>query len=229
MSPLQNMIDTPLSAEQLASPRISLSVIKPLSEEYHRLQHPAILFALFVCHIHFDNISSHAMSLHSCVYTQKKKQRNPYLEVTDMALAESTLHEQPSARPSRPTSSDDGLTNLSTTTRRLTTSFLSSPSSSPSPSTLSPAHPKAPFLSSRKKKLPRVRPRLEEALRQLSNWLLFARPRFLFVSSRRMQGGWLGAEHARVIRISALSKCGGCHLGMFDVCQRDKEALLIQF
>lgn len=63
----QTMIDTPLSAEQLASPRISISVIKPLSDDYYRLQHPAILFALFVCHIHFARISSHALSLHSYV------------------------------------------------------------------------------------------------------------------------------------------------------------------
>jgi hypothetical protein len=58
-------IDTPLSAEQLSSPRIVLSVIRPLEEQLFQLDEPAIIFCLFVARVHFMKSSSASSSFHS--------------------------------------------------------------------------------------------------------------------------------------------------------------------
>ncbi|EGG05634.1 uncharacterized protein MELLADRAFT_78077, partial [Melampsora larici-populina 98AG31] len=62
---LLELIDTPLSTEQLTSPRITLSITRPLELEYFNLRHPAIVFALLVNRVQFITDSTHALTLHS--------------------------------------------------------------------------------------------------------------------------------------------------------------------
>jgi hypothetical protein len=62
---LTAVIDTPLSQEQLSSPRIVLSVIRPLEEEYYQLDNPSILYCLFVTRVHFLKQASTSSSFHS--------------------------------------------------------------------------------------------------------------------------------------------------------------------
>jgi len=59
------MVDTPLSAEQLASPKIAFSIIRPLEDDYYNLNSPAILYALMVNRLHFLKTQTHTLSLHS--------------------------------------------------------------------------------------------------------------------------------------------------------------------
>lgn len=60
-----SLIDTPLSTEQLTSPRITLSITRPLELEYFHLRHQAIVFALLVNRVQFITDSTHALTLHS--------------------------------------------------------------------------------------------------------------------------------------------------------------------
>ncbi|KAG0150562.1 hypothetical protein CROQUDRAFT_72833 [Cronartium quercuum f. sp. fusiforme G11] len=62
---LLELIDTPLSTEQLTSPRITLSITRPLELEYFNLRHEAIVFALLVNRVQFITDSTHALTLHS--------------------------------------------------------------------------------------------------------------------------------------------------------------------
>ena len=66
------LVDTPLSLDQLASPRVIYSLLRPLQAAYVSIENPAIIYALMAVRMHFLEARLSAAALQSVAATRAR-------------------------------------------------------------------------------------------------------------------------------------------------------------